>query len=288
MLGIFRERLPGKRLCDLVRKDLLNHISALKDSGKVDRTVYNHGMRIINFLKANGIEGLLRAEDKPKYDEKDVDAYDADQLGSLLTAATAEERITFEFFLSTGLRDQEVMYTTWKNTDFNGKVVKVRSKPEMGFCIKDKEERSAPVPDSLINSLAERRKWSTSMLLFPGRTGSPKGHCLRMLQKLVFRAGLNCGECITKSAIAAGTTRYVANGPYTSSAGRLPPFTVRAESRRALYRHGWATRSLLPRCAISPLPISGLNGHAVESTLLSRSSRWEEQREICDIAPCPQ
>jgi|GEM_PF-6572128 len=27
----------------------------------------------------------------------------------------------FEFFLGTGLRDQEVMFTTWKNIDFKGK-----------------------------------------------------------------------------------------------------------------------------------------------------------------------
>jgi integrase/recombinase XerD len=204
MLKLFRERLPGTLLRDITRKDLLDHMSALKESGKGDRTVYNHIMRVITFLKANGIVGLLKSADKPTYDEKDVDAYDADQLGSLFAAASAEERTTFEFFLSTGLRDREVMYTTWKNIDFKGKVVKVRSKPEMGFKIKDKEERSVPVPDALIDSLAERRKRSTSMLVFPGRTGNPNGHFLRTLQNLAFRAGLNCGECITKSGNGCG------------------------------------------------------------------------------------
>ncbi|WP_263367842.1 hypothetical protein [Edaphobacter bradus] len=37
------------------------------------------------------------------------------------------------------------MYCTWGNVDFKGKVISVRSKPEMGFRIKDKEERSVPV-----------------------------------------------------------------------------------------------------------------------------------------------
>ena len=105
----------------------------------------------------------------------------------------------FQFFLETGLREQEVMYTTWRNLDPMGKVVAVRSKPEMGFRIKDKEERSVPVPDSLISALVDRRKHSSSMFVFPGRNGKPNGHFLRMLQKLAYRAGLNCGECKTKS-----------------------------------------------------------------------------------------
>ncbi len=204
MLGLFQSRLPAKYIKDITRRDLLDHMSALKLSGKGDRTVYNHVMRIVSFLKANGIVGLLRAADKPTYDEKDVEAYDSDQLRSLFAAATDEESLLFEFFLGTGLREQEVMFTSWKNIDFKGKVVMVRSKPEMGFRIKDKEERSVPVPDTLIAALVERRKQSRSILIFPAKSGKPDGHFLRTLQKLAFRAGLNCGECTTKSGRSCG------------------------------------------------------------------------------------
>ena len=44
-------------------------------------------------LKANGITGLLSAADKPKYDEKEVEAYIADEISALIQAATAEERL---------------------------------------------------------------------------------------------------------------------------------------------------------------------------------------------------
>ena len=67
-------------------------------------------------------------------------------------------------------------------------MISVRSKPEMGFRIKDKEERSVPVPDSLIATLADRKRSSTSVLIFPGDNGRPNGHFLRVLQKLAFRA----------------------------------------------------------------------------------------------------
>jgi integrase/recombinase XerD len=82
--------------------------------------------------------------------------------------------------------------------DFKGKVITVRSKPEIGFRPKDKEERSVPVPDALIDRLAIRRKASTSTFVFPGKKGKPDGHFLRTLQRVAHRAGLNCHECTNK------------------------------------------------------------------------------------------
>lgn len=199
ILTLFGSRLPGRRLEDITRKDLLDHMSFLKEEGLADRTIYNHIKRIGTLLKSHGVVGLLRTADKPRYDEKDVEAYDSTQLEALFAAATPEERELFQFFVLTGFREQEVMYTTWKNIDFQGNVVKVRSKPEMGFRIKDNEERSVPVPDRLIDSLLKRKKRSNSMLVFPGPAGKPNGHFLRILQSVAFRAGLNCGECVNKS-----------------------------------------------------------------------------------------
>lgn len=206
ILHVFGSRHPAMRIKDMTRKTLLDHMFFLKSEGLADRTIHNHIMRIGTLLKANGIVGLLAAADKPKYDEKEVEAYEPGQMQTLFAAADPEEAELFQFFLNTGLREQEVMYTSWKNIDFQGKVVKVRSKPEMGFRIKDKEERSVPVPDTLIASLLARKKRSTSMLVFPGPNGKPNGHFLRVLQNLAFRAGLNCGECVNKSGLSCGSS----------------------------------------------------------------------------------
>jgi integrase len=91
------------------------------------------------------------------------------------------------------------MYATWANVDFKHKLISVWSKPELGFRVKDKEERRVPVPDSLIEALLERKRKATSLLVFPAKNGQPDGHMLRTPQKRALRAGLNCGECITKS-----------------------------------------------------------------------------------------
>jgi|GEM_PF-5815885 len=42
-----------------------------------------------------------------------------------------------------------------------------------------------------MTALAERKKQSSTVLVFPGDTGKPDGHLLLTFQKLAFRAGLN-------------------------------------------------------------------------------------------------
>jgi integrase len=198
MLKLFCEQYPGKLISQITRQNLLDHMALLRERGSGDRTIYNHVSRIGTFLKTYGVSGVLGEHDKPKYDEKDVEAYSSDDLSMVFAAASAEKRMLFEFFLGTGFREQEVTYATWANIDFKQKLVSVWSKPEWGFRVKDKEERTVPVPDTLISALLERKRHSKSLLIFPTGRGKPDGHMLRDLQKLAFKAGLNCGECIGK------------------------------------------------------------------------------------------
>jgi integrase/recombinase XerD len=198
MLNGFAVHYGRRSVADINRADLLAHMVRLQSKGLGPRTIFNHTARINTLLKANGVMQVLRPADWPKFDEKVVSAYHAEQLTALFTAASADERMLFQFFLATGFREQEVMHCTWSNVDFRDCVISVRSKPEFGFRPKDKEERAVPVPDSLIEALTSRKRTSSSALLFPGRGGRPDGHFLRRLQKLAFRAELNCGECTTR------------------------------------------------------------------------------------------
>jgi integrase len=198
ILSRFGSRFPSRLIRDVTRENLLDHMTALQGHGLGQRTVYNHITRIVTLLRAHNVTGLLGPSDMPTFDEKAPTAYDPDQLKALFTAANDDERTLFEFFLATGFREQEVMHCTWRNVDFKGKVVTVMSKPEFGFRVKDKEERSVPVPDSLVEALTRRKARSTSMLIFPGPNKKPNGHFLRILQLLAFKAALNCGECIRK------------------------------------------------------------------------------------------
>ncbi len=204
MLGRFGEHFSGKTIEAITRTDLLDYMAALKRERLGDRTIFNHISRINTLLKANGAGNLLRASDWPKYDEKAVTAYHKQEIASLFSGADEAQQLLFAFFLATGFREQEVVHCTWGSVDFNGCVISVRSKPEYGFRVKDKEERSVPVPDDLITSLTKLKHTSTSALLFPGPNGKPNGHFLRELQRLAYRAGLNCGECVSRSGRECG------------------------------------------------------------------------------------
>lgn len=288
ILHLFGSPYPTMRIEDVSRKILLDHMSFLKSEGLADRTIYNHTMRIGTLLKANGIVGLLAAADKPKYDEKEVEAYEPGQLTTLFAAASSEEKELFQFFLNTGLREQEVMYTSWKNIDFQGKVVKVRSKPEMGFRIKDKEERSVPVPDTLIFSLLKRKQKSTSILVFPGPNGKPNGHFLRILKGLAFRAGLNCGECQNSNGQSCVSKPICSEWGCTNSGRPLLPCTTKVELRSRPLGCGWAIPTWPPPCNISRRPTYGRSGPESRSTPASPSSMLRVRHEPSEsTSPCP-
>jgi integrase/recombinase XerD len=263
ILGVFGSRFPDRSVTSLRREDLLDHMSALQEEGLSPRTIYNHVMRIKTFLRSRGIVDLLKPEDIPDYDEPEVEAYDANQLGALFAAADPDERLVFEFFLATGFRDQEVQYCTWRNVDFKGKVVSVRSKPELGFRPKDKEERSVPVPDTLINHLEMHKRASTSPFLFPGKNGGPDGHFLRTLQTLAHRAGLNCGECLNKRKRSCLHHAICSSWGLTSFARPSPRCIARLAFRHRPSSAGSVILNSSRRCGISRSRISGLNirGH---------------------------
>jgi integrase/recombinase XerD len=205
ILELFGAQLPGITIQAVTREVLLRHMEFLQGRGLGLRTISNHIVRIGAVLRKHKVIDLLEADDKPHYDKPEVVAYNSEELATLFAAATPEERILFQFFLGTGFREQEVMFCTWRNVDFTGKVITVKSKPDLGFRVKDKQERSVPVPDSLIESLKKRKKGSTSMLVFPGTDGKPNGHFLRVLKSLARRADLNCGECVSKNGESCAT-----------------------------------------------------------------------------------
>ena len=66
--------------------------------------------------------------------------------------------MAYELRLKTGLREQEAIYLTWRSVDFERRVLRVRSNPEYGFKVKDKEQRDVPIAPDLLDRLRERKK----------------------------------------------------------------------------------------------------------------------------------
>jgi len=153
-LNYFTESCPKLYVHDIERRDMLKFSAFLRDEkNQSPRSVYNKFENVMSFLKANGIRGLVGKNDWPRYTEEEPEMYEQVELDKLFKACTAEERLWFEFFLMTGMREQEVMYTYWSDVNLTAGTVRVSHKPDRGWTPKAYKEREIPIPTKLVKEL---------------------------------------------------------------------------------------------------------------------------------------
>ena len=190
--GEFRKSCTKQFLDELTKQDLTDFVVAMKKQGLADRTIDNRLTDLGTFLHANNVALSLHQS----YTEKKVRAYSIEELRALNGASTDEELQVWQFFLSTGFREDEVAHACYTDIDFKAKTIDVREKRQFNWEPKDKAERTVPVPDSLLELLSVRKSMHPGgWLIFPNRDGNPQGHFLRILKERALSAGLDCGHC---------------------------------------------------------------------------------------------
>jgi integrase/recombinase XerD len=183
--------------------DLLLYAAMLREQGLAARTIANRVARISCFLRHHKIIGLLEAHEKPRYVEREPKAFNEVDLRALFSVCDAEEGLLFRFFLYSGCREQEVAHLTYRDLDFVNKTVTVSEKATTGFRPKDRQERTVPLPDALMRSLAEcRNERKDAILVFPNKLGTVEGHFLRKLKRIAFQNDLNCNECVNRKGLS--------------------------------------------------------------------------------------
>src|SRR5882724_11152091 len=193
-LNYFLESCPKLHVEDVDRKDLLKFSAYLRDEkDQAPRSVYNKFENVMTFLKAQGIRGLAGKNDWPRFVQEEPEVYEKDELDSLFSKCNKSERLWFEFFLMTGMREQEVMHCSWADINLSRSTITVRYKPEYGFSPKNYREREIPIPAKLITSL---KAWKAKAekfcgLVFPTAGCSPKLNFLDDLKAVVERANLD-------------------------------------------------------------------------------------------------
>lgn len=193
-LSYFTECCPKLYLQDIDRTDLLKFCAFLRDKKKqAPRSVYNKFENVMSFLKANGIRGLADKNDWPRYTEEEPEIYEPEELDQLFKACDAEERLWYQFFLMTGMREQEVMYTYWSDVNFAASTVRVSHKSDRGWTPKAYKEREIPIPAKLAKSLKAWKANSdkTCSLVFPTGGCNPKLDFLDCLKSVAERAKLD-------------------------------------------------------------------------------------------------
>lgn len=192
-LSYFTESCPKLYLRDIQRQDMLKFIAFLREKkSQSPRSVYNKFENVMTFLKAQGIRGLVGKNDWPRFVEEEPEVYEHEELDKLFNACSAEERLWFEFFLMTGMREQEVMHCSWSDVNLSRGTVTVRYKPEYGFSPKNYKEREVPIPSKLVRSLRGRKGKANGNcgLLFPTAGCRPKLDFLDCLKACADRAKL--------------------------------------------------------------------------------------------------
>lgn len=193
-LQYFLESCPKANLEDVERRDLLKFAAFLREVKKqAPRTVYNKFEHAMTFFKAQGIRGLVRKNDWPRFTEEEPEIYEQEELDKLFATCNAEERLWYEFFLMTGMREQEVMYCYWSDVNFSASTVRVTHKPDRGWTPKAYKEREVPIPSKLLKSLKEWKAKSDKncQIVFPTAGCKPKLDFLDGLKAVAERANLD-------------------------------------------------------------------------------------------------
>jgi integrase len=193
-LAYFVESCHKLSLEEIDRKDLLKFCAFLRDEKEqAPRSCWNKFANVMSFLKANGIRGLVAKNDWPRFTEQEPEIYEQAELAKLFAACDAEEKLWYEFFLMTGEREQEVMFTYWSDVNFAASTVRVSHKPDRGWTPKAYKEREIPIPTKLVTRLkAWKAKANKSCsLIFPTAGCKPKLNFLDDLKAVAERAELH-------------------------------------------------------------------------------------------------
>lgn len=192
-LNYFAESCTKEYVSQIERKDMLQFTAFLRDvKEQSPRSCWNKFANVTSFLKANGIRGLLHRNDWPRFTEEEPEIYEQEELNKLFKACAEGERLWFEFFLMTGMREQEVMYCYWTDVNLQRAIVRVTHKPDRGWTPKAYKEREIPIPTKLVGNL---KKWKAKAdkecnLVFPTSGCNPKLDFLDCLKMLAERADL--------------------------------------------------------------------------------------------------
>jgi integrase len=193
-LNYFLESCTKQNVEDIERRDLLKFSAFLRDDkDQAPRTVYNKFEHVMTFLKTQGIRGLVGKNDWPRFTEEEPEIYEREELDTLFKVCDGEERLWFEFFLMTGMREQEVMHTYWSDVNLSACTVRVTHKPDLGWTPKAYKEREIPIPIRLVKSLKvwKAKSDKTCNLLFPTSGCNPKLDFLDCLKVCAERANLD-------------------------------------------------------------------------------------------------
>jgi integrase len=214
-LEYFQQSCAKPHLEDIEKRDLLKFAAYLRDTKRQSsRSVSNKFECVMSFLKAQGIRGLITKHDRPQYTEEEPEIYEQEDLDTLFGSCDAEEQLWLEFFLMTGMREQEVMHACWSDVNFVAQTVRVSHKPQFNWTPKAYKEREIPLPVKLAASRKAHKAKAdkTCSLVFPTAGCKPKLDFRDCRKAAAKRSGLNSEDFWLHKFRATFATRCLWGG----------------------------------------------------------------------------
>lgn len=214
-LRYFKESCSKLYLEDLERHDMLKFHAYLRDEKKqTPRSCWNKFSNVMSFLKAQSVNLGLKKNDWPRYVEETPEVYEKAELEKLFAVCSEQERLYFDFFLKTGMREQEVMHTFWSDVNFTKGTVTVSAKPTFGFTPKNYKNREIPIPSNLVAVLkvAKTKAKADCPLLFPTSGCKPKNDFLDILKARAREAKMDPEQFWLHKFRATFATMHLAAG----------------------------------------------------------------------------
>lgn len=213
-LRYFFECIGNKPIKETSRTDMLKFHTFLRDRKKQSsRSCWNKFSNVMSFLKHHEVKPKVKPHDWPKFVEEEPEIYEQETLDKFFAACEKDELLLFEFFLMTGMREQEVIYVTDRCVDFENYTISVRHNDKFGWTPKMYKERTIPVPKALTEKLKrmlmERGKGG---LLFRTKSGLPKFNFLDIAKAIARRAGIPESEVWLHKFRATFCTRALWSG----------------------------------------------------------------------------
>ncbi len=201
----------GKKFADeLGEIDLLRFCDALRKRGCEERTVKNYYSAIATFLFSCGIDhkSLVAKENRPRKDDPLPVEYEPEEVKAFVAACNSERNaLTFETFLKTGCREQELAFLEWTDVNWRSGTITIQGEKRLTLLVdgkskrfrfrtKTRKSREIPLEPALSVKLrAWQQRNPHTRFVFGTSADLPNGHFLDVVKRTARRAGLNCGKC---------------------------------------------------------------------------------------------
>lgn len=206
-----------KNVNEVTADDLFLFAAKLKEQGMSRRTILNYFRYTVIFLKAQGVHLGIPSKYYTDQEPRKPQEYKPYELKALFAAATPEEKLLFDSFYWTGMRNKEMANLTYRDIDFQHSTWEVQRKDTVGHVWRTKSKagnRWMPVPPThtrLIHERMIRLNRSEDDLVFPDEFGRVHNYYLKILKELSKRAGIK-GRVDVHKFRSSCATRWLREG----------------------------------------------------------------------------